>query len=184
MIEIPTHDDGLATTRPPDHYTLVQEWRLDTVEQLAAFRASLTRTLAELGFPAGPMGDVPSKLVLIASELATNALRHARPPTIVRLLRDGETFLLEVTDHDPDAVPVYAGTRVVGAGGLGLHMARVLSVGVGWYATPTDKTVWAIFDVGGQPAGSVDDGDELGDPGDVQDEPHVAARLHEQDGAP
>ncbi|GEL98311.1 ATP-binding protein [Cellulomonas terrae] len=146
MIEIPTHDDGLATSRPPAHYDRVEEWRLESVEQLTAFRADLTRSLEGLGFPVGPMGDVPSKLVLIASELATNALRHGRPPTIARLLRDGESFLLEVTDHDPDVAPVYAGKRVRGAGGLGLHMARQLSVEVGWYATSTDKTVWAIFE--------------------------------------
>ncbi|GEK23507.1 ATP-binding protein [Cellulomonas xylanilytica] len=149
MIELSTHDDGLATSRPPDHYEPVTEWRLHTVEELASFRADLARSLEQLGFPAGPMGDVPSKLLLIASELATNALRHGRPPTIVQLLRDGESFLLQVTDHDPDVAPVYAGKRVVGAGGLGLHMARVLSVEVGWYATPTDKTVWAIFDAAG-----------------------------------
>ncbi len=41
---------------------------------------------------------------------------------------------------------MYAGKRVRGAGGLGLHMARQLSVEVGWYATSTDKTVWAIFE--------------------------------------
>jgi serine/threonine-protein kinase RsbW len=148
VIDIPTHDDGLATSRPPDHYELVEEFRLESVEQLTALRAGLTRALEGLGFPAGPMGDVPSKLLLITSELATNALRHGRPPTIVQLSRDGESFLLEVTDHDPDVAPVYAGKRVRGAGGLGLHMARQLSVEVGWYGTTMDKTVWAIFENG------------------------------------
>ena len=50
-----------------------------------------------------------------------------------------------VADHDVSHEPVYAGRRIPGAGGVGLHMARQLSLDVGWYRTETVKTVWATF---------------------------------------
>ena len=34
-----------------------------------------------------------------------------------------------------------------GAGGVGLHLARQLSLDVGWYRTESVKTVWATFSV-------------------------------------
>lgn len=103
-------------------------------------------TLESQGVPStGRLSSTPDKLVLIASELATNALRHGLPPTIVRLARSGDRFLLEVADHDVSTEPVYAGRRIPGAGGVGLHMARQLSLDVGWYRTDDVKTVWATF---------------------------------------
>lgn|GEM_PF-1463324 len=63
------------------------------------------------------------RLVLIATELATNALVHGLPPTIVTLSRAEDEWLLDVADDDPGSEPVYAGARTTGAGGLGLHLA-------------------------------------------------------------
>lgn len=38
-------------------------------------------------------------MILLASELASNALEHGRPPTIVTLGHDGTCYLLDVADH-------------------------------------------------------------------------------------
>ncbi|MBD8058065.1 ATP-binding protein [Cellulomonas sp. JH27-2] len=139
-------------SRPPVGYTPLAEWELGSPEQLGGLRTHLNEHLAAQGFASDAVkADTPSKIVLIASELATNALRHGLPPTIVRLHRQGASFLLEVTDHDQAAAPLYAGERRIGEGGLGLHLARELSLDVGWYAGPASKTVWATFDAAGTP---------------------------------
>lgn len=146
LIDVPLDDADLITSVPPEEYQLVEEWVLSTTEELSALRAGLVATLESQGVPStGRLSSTPDKLVLIASELATNALRHGLPPTIARLARSGDRFLLEVADHDVSTEPVYAGRRIPGAGGVGLHMARQLSLDVGWYRTDDVKTVWATF---------------------------------------
>ena len=145
-IAVPTDDDELTTSHPPEGYRPVREWVLSTTEGLSALRSGVVRALeAEGVVTTGRLSATPDTLVLIASELATNALRHGLPPTIVRLARTDDRFLLEVADHDVSHEPVYAGRRIPGAGGVGLHMARQLSLDVGWYRTETVKTVWATF---------------------------------------
>ena len=147
-IEVPLDDDGLVTSRPPSDYRVVEEWELASTEQLSTLRSDLVAQLEREGaVPTGSLSGTPDKLVLIASELATNALRHGLPPTVVRLGRNDDRFLLEVADHDVSGEPVYAGKRVAGAGGVGLHLARQLSLDVGWYRTESVKTVWATFSV-------------------------------------
>ncbi|GAA0220931.1 ATP-binding protein [Cryptosporangium japonicum] len=74
--------------------------------------------------------DVPEKMVLVASELATNAIKHGLPPSIVRLLHTGDSFVLDVADHDLSNPPEYAVGRAPGDGGLGLHLARELALDV------------------------------------------------------
>jgi two-component sensor histidine kinase len=84
-------------------------------------------------------------MVLVASELATNALRHGTPPTAVRLLRRRDTYLLDVADKDVDAQPYVAAGRPPGHGGFGLQIARRIAVDVGWYTAGATKHVWATF---------------------------------------
>ncbi len=147
-IDVPTSDAGLPFSRPPERYRPVEQWTLDSVEQLSTLRSELA-TLLRTGAsaPDEGLGMTPEKIVLVASELATNALEHGHPPTIVCLLRDESTWLLEVADHDRGTVPVYAGERVPGAGGLGLHLARTLSLHVGWYSTDETKNIWVTFPI-------------------------------------
>ncbi|MBB2925513.1 two-component sensor histidine kinase [Cellulomonas cellasea] len=82
-------------------------------------------------------------MVLVASELATNALRHGTPPTTVALHQCEDRFLLTVADHDPTTRPYLAGRRTPGAGGFGLQIATMLALDLGWYRTETTKVVWA-----------------------------------------
>ncbi|WNB85854.1 ATP-binding protein [Cellulomonas sp. ATA003] len=138
-------DEGLVTARPPAGFTLVRQWRLDTTPQLAGLRASLKSELAEGTRPEPELDPVAHDMVLVASELATNALRHGIPPTIVRLLRSVGTYLLDVADHDLSSTPHIAGPRAPGEGGYGLQIARRVAVDVGWYTTDATKHVWALF---------------------------------------
>ncbi|OLT53328.1 hypothetical protein BJF88_12225 [Cellulosimicrobium sp. CUA-896] len=135
-------------SRPPERFHPVEQWSLDGVEELSALRSGLGAILRTgTAAPDEGLGATPEKLVLVASELATNALEHGHPPTIVRLMRDHSCWLLEVADHDRGSAPVYAGERIPGAGGLGLHLARTLSLDVGWYSTEETKNIWVTFPI-------------------------------------
>ncbi|MBB2925505.1 ATP-binding protein [Cellulomonas cellasea] len=137
------HDGGLRTSHPPQGFVPVRRWVLDSIAELHLLRAGLQREVdARLGGHVD-LGDVARDLVLVASELATNGMRHGRAPTIVELQQDETRFLLTVADHDLTSEPRVAGARPPGQGGFGLQIARRLSVDVGWYRTRTVKVVWA-----------------------------------------
>ena len=140
-------DAGLRTSTPPDDFVLEREWVVDSSRQLTALRAGVVDAVAADGVPAEELVGTAHIMVLVASELATNALRHGIPPTVVRLMRSGGTYLLDVADHDLGTTPYLAGERPPGEGGFGLQIARRLALEVGWYARGTTKHFWATFPV-------------------------------------
>lgn len=141
-------DAGLPLSRPPEGFTPAREWALASTAHLRTLRHELAQEIgARTTGVTQDLAATPDKIVLIATELAANALTHGLPPTIVVLSRSEDRWLLDVADHDPESQPVYAGARITGAGGLGLHLARQLSLDVGWYTTDTTKNIWALFPV-------------------------------------
>ncbi|MFI7596275.1 ATP-binding protein [Actinoplanes sp. NPDC049681] len=138
------------SAQSPPSMTELQHWVLDSPRQLKILRANLHRALTgEVLAEGAALDEVPEKVVLVATELATNALRHGLPPTIVRLGRAGDRFYLDVADHSPDSVPEYAEGRPLGQGGLGLQLAQKFSLEMGWYVEGNTKHVWAEFPVPG-----------------------------------
>ncbi|WP_199721592.1 ATP-binding protein [Cellulomonas rhizosphaerae] len=138
-------DGGLRTSRPPASFVPVHRWVIDSLGELSALRHALQDQINTRDHAATDrdLGQVAQDLVLVASELATNAIRHGRPPTIVQLLQDGPRFLLTVADRDLGSEPRIAGDRPPGEGGFGLQIARRLSREVGWYRTDAVKVIWA-----------------------------------------
>ncbi|QCB95463.1 ATP-binding protein [Cellulomonas shaoxiangyii] len=133
----------MRTALPPEGFEHVRTWTLDTTAELSRLRRELS---AETGGDPSRLDPVGERMLLIASELATNALLHGIPPTIVTLSRSGSLLLLDVADHDVRGTPAIAGERAVGMGGFGLRIARRLSQDVGWYADTTTKHVWAVLE--------------------------------------
>jgi anti-sigma regulatory factor (Ser/Thr protein kinase) len=126
----------------------VAQWVLDSFTELRALRASLHHALTGESLPdGGVLDEIPEKVAVVATELATNAIAHARPPTVVQLRRTEEAFILDVADEDPDAFPEFAENRPRGAGGLGLQLARDLALEIGWYVDGKLKHVWAQFPI-------------------------------------
>ncbi|WP_433373784.1 ATP-binding protein [Actinoplanes sp. CA-142083] len=116
-------------------------WTLASFGDLRGLRADLRDALAG----SAGTGDVTDRMTVVANELATNALRHGRPPTVVRLLRQDDRLIIDVADHDRDAEPRVAEDRPLGAGGLGLQLTKTFAIDVGWYSTDATKHVWASF---------------------------------------
>ena len=137
-------DRPLPRSEPPATYRPVRTWVLDSTAGLRALRAEIHEVVTG---HAGDVlaGGVPEKVVLVASELATNALRYGVPPTVVSLLADGSSYLLDVEDRGVSRQPVLARVRQHGEGGFGLYLARRLALDVGWYTDGGSKHVWATF---------------------------------------
>lgn len=147
----PAGDDELSSSRPPDAFRPLRRWVLDTTDELSALRAAiLAELVSESGNPATVLDEVADNMLLIATELATNAFRYGLPPTEVRLLHTDHAYLLDIADQDADTVPYVAGAREPGAGGFGLRIAQRLALDVGWYVEDGVKHVWAVLP---QPAG-------------------------------
>jgi serine/threonine-protein kinase RsbW len=136
----------LRTSSPPEQAVELQRWRLTDADGLRQLRTDLHQALRqhELIAPTAPW-EVADRVALVATELAGNALRHGRPPAVVRLLRVDHQFILDVADRDRDSVPELANAGDGQAGGRGLHIARSLSTEICWYVTDQHKHVWASF---------------------------------------
>jgi serine/threonine-protein kinase RsbW len=124
----------------------IARWTLDRPPQLVELRAALRRALATQTVPPTiDAQDLADRLMIVATELAGNALRHGLPPTVVALLRADGHLIVDVVDHDPLTAPALDDTRALGAGGLGMQMAERLSQEVGWFQAGDTKHVWAQF---------------------------------------
>ena len=84
-------------------------------------------------------------LLLVVSELVTNAVLHAHTPARFVLRWDGRCARIEVTDgdHQLPRVPVEAPA----IGGRGLFLVDRLSTAWGSDPSPSGKTVWATVEV-------------------------------------
>ncbi|GAA1651289.1 ATP-binding protein [Actinoplanes couchii] len=134
---------------------VLKSWRLSSSADLTGLRANLSAALQTLQpYVPGPSDDVVDSMVLVATELATNAIRHGQPPTEVRLLRADDRLILDVADRDHHNAPRLSPERAVGDGGLGLMLARSLSLQVSWYRDGESKHIWAAFNDSGEIPGS------------------------------
>ncbi|QGQ19411.1 ATP-binding protein [Cellulomonas sp. JZ18] len=137
---------ALPQHEAPRTFVTVARWRIDQLSDLARLRRDLRVAVAAgTGMPAPTVPRIVADLTLVASELATNALRHGAPPVIVELgARDG-AFLVGVTDQDAAQEPVVAGRRAPGAGGFGLVITQSVAASAGWHVNGTGKRVWAVL---------------------------------------
>lgn len=90
-----------------------------------------------------PEGSDQEDIILAASELATNVIRHARTPFTVRLTSDDRWIRLEVWDGSS----VLPALPDLNEGKRGLRMIEAIADD--WGIEPIDdgKFVWAQFDL-------------------------------------
>ncbi|MER7278647.1 ATP-binding protein [Dactylosporangium sp. NPDC000244] len=136
----------LSVSPPPPVTTELRRWVIADVAELHGLRRALLDALTTRHLVAAPaLDDRADRVLLVASELATNALVHGLPPSVVRLLLADGCFVLDIADHDMQAFPQLRDVEPLDSGGRGLHLARQLSLEVGWYATEDAKHIWASF---------------------------------------
>ena len=105
-------------------------------------RSAVARFLSRAHLP-----QLADDAQLLASELVTNAVRHATGPIDVRAyVRDG--FLrLEVSDAAFDRGPARREAQPDDEGGRGMELVDKLSARWGWRATGHSKVVWLDLEV-------------------------------------
>ncbi len=123
--------------------------------------ASGATRFAEIAVPAGPAGlgeargrarelltdwlveaDIIDSVVLLMSELVTNALVHGRSPLSARLRRTGSRVIVEVADGDP-RMPRRRHADVEDEGGRGLELVSLIASRWGTRLAGAGKVVWA-----------------------------------------
>lgn len=119
----------------------VAELRLAERNSSAALARQFTRsTLAAWhGERDDRVEDRVEDVVLVVSELVTNALLHGHGTPVVRLLAGGDHVRVEVCDDSP-LLPV--SHRVTPTSGLGLRVVEQLSSAWGASRRDRGKVVW------------------------------------------
>lgn len=90
----------------------------------------------------GHDGAVLDDAQVVLSELATNAILHARSSFAVAVRAEGPVVRISVRDASPVAPTVRDGGPMASSG-RGLHLVAALSSDWGVAAAPDGKTVWA-----------------------------------------
>ncbi len=136
---------GWSMRHPPVMDEELARWTLSDAGQLQVLREALQQVALADTVPVADPADLVERLVIVATELAGNALRHGRGPTVVLLHRSNGDLVIDVADGARESVPVVDERRASGDGGLGLVLAERLASRVGWYPTAAGKGVWAAF---------------------------------------
>ncbi len=140
--------DALLPARPGDDVALlvarthtlgadhVAQWELPSDPAVVSrSRAAVTDRLAAWG-----LDELAFTTELIASELVTNAIRHATGPVQLRLLRD-RALICEVSDGSGTS-PRLRRARSTDEGGRGLFLVAQLTERWGTRYTPNGKIIW------------------------------------------
>ncbi|KUL29450.1 ATP-binding protein [Actinoplanes awajinensis] len=119
-----TTERGADESESPQKTSLLQEF---DSHSLYAVRSAVAAHAVALGLPEERL----STLLLIATELATNAFRHGGGSGRLRLWRTEESVFLQVSDDGPGlARPQEAGRRpapLSSPGGRGLWIVRQIA---------------------------------------------------------
>lgn len=156
-----TESPHRARARPSGMHSVTAE--LNDAQSPSAVRRTLRDALDSWGVPPGVRDDV----VLVASELSTNAVLHAgtqAPPGRITVDLGPGGLLVTVIDHRPRSTPTWNPpdqddgearehdeTR---ENGRGLAIVAALTDTYGCVATPETKTTWALLERGGDGLGS------------------------------
>ena len=112
-----------AHAPPPATRSPGQTWRLVDLRDLSLIRRQAREFLARSATHARRAAeheDAVERAITAFDELASNALRHGRPPASVELFDDEQSWLIMAVDAATTVIPVPAVDRPGELGGFGL----------------------------------------------------------------
>jgi anti-sigma regulatory factor (Ser/Thr protein kinase) len=115
------------------------------------FDDQLTEIVAARRFAEQTIGSDHARLadvLVIVSELASNAIRHAHTGFSLRVCSKREQVRIEVADHGGGWPEATRRETVTSEGGMGLNLVAALSDRWGATERPDGKVVWAELDDG------------------------------------
>lgn len=136
------HATGVDAAQGGDQDSRTQVIELDgDPDAPSRGRHAVTEVLDRWGCEPGTRED----LLLVVSELVTNAVVHGAEPIVVTMVRAPGRFRVEVTDGATESSPHNNPRPAADAeNGRGLSVVTRLAVAWGWRASPgRGKTVWA-----------------------------------------
>jgi anti-sigma regulatory factor (Ser/Thr protein kinase)/ABC-type transporter Mla MlaB component len=107
------------------------------------------RAVAECAARLG-LDEVSDDLLLLVSEMVTNAVRHGAPPVRLEVLADDDVVRVTVGDGDP-GLPRPREVDEEAEGGRGMVLVELLASEHGVRSQPPGKTVWASVTRSGGP---------------------------------
>jgi signal transduction histidine kinase len=113
----------------------VGHWEPASALDVTILRRQLTALLrdGDQRWVTGPVSEgAEERLLLCVEELASNALRHGRPPVQVDLTAFDHYWLLAVADAAFELPPTPAVDRDAADGGLGLYLVARIAGAHGW----------------------------------------------------
>ncbi|MFD1364540.1 ATP-binding protein [Actinoplanes sichuanensis] len=140
-----------SAIRPPPVNEQIRLWVIDDPGQMRMVRASLLEVLT--GQPALSItadDEVLQAVVIVATELMSNALQHGLPARSVRVGRGDGCLVVDVVDHELTAGPEYVRDRPMDRGGFGLRLVLELASDMGWCVIGASKHVWATIALAGR----------------------------------
>jgi anti-sigma regulatory factor (Ser/Thr protein kinase) len=149
---------GQSTSRPKtDTATVEQAFERDGLSAVRAVVAAFGASTAWV-----------QQMVLIANELASNAVSYAGGRGRLRLWRDGQDVYCQIVDRGPGlADPDVAGTRrppAQATGGRGLWIVRHLCDHLDIASSPHGTTITATMHLDHQPTPGSDPATQAGSP--------------------
>jgi hypothetical protein len=143
-----TEDIWAVCEKPPvgPGATLLGRWEPAARADLTTHRLQLAATLSGGSRPAVAEEGAVERLLLAFEELASNALRHGRPPIRVEVTAADGFWLLDVSDTAVNQPPTPAVGRDAAYGGMGLYLVASICTAHGWFADGGRKHAWGCID--------------------------------------
>jgi two-component sensor histidine kinase len=117
------------------------------LDQLSTLRGQLRGLVGGRSRAPGAGPDDGDRLLLVFEELASNGLRHGKPPVRAVVITLPTGWLVEVSDAAVDESPEPAVGRDAAEGGMGLVLVARLASAHGWVVRDGRKFVWARIDL-------------------------------------
>jgi anti-sigma regulatory factor (Ser/Thr protein kinase) len=111
--------------------------------------ARLARSAVRETFTDWNLDEPLDDLLIVVSELVTNAFRYGKAPVVLHLTLEGDHLLVGVQDSEPSSLPTPKNAEDLEPTGRGLRLISAMTTHWGWNRALDQKVVWAKVPIAG-----------------------------------